>query len=244
LISFLAGAATVLAFAPVGVFPLAVATFAVLIRFWMRATPRRCFWFGFWFGFGLYVAGVSWVYVSLHTFGGMPAPLAGFATVGYCAFLALFPAAAGWLQARIPAPEPVRACLLIPAAWVLFEWTLEWIFTGFPWLAIGYAAVGWPLQGYAPLAGVYGLTFATLSLAGLFWVLVHDRRKLAFLTAIVALLVAGQGLQSVHWTRPSGEPVSVALLQGNIEQEMKFSPQRYPAIFETYARLARAPAPS
>jgi apolipoprotein N-acyltransferase len=238
LISFLAGAATVLAFAPVGVFPLAVATFAVLVRLWMGATPRRCFWLGFWFGFGLYGAGVSWVYVSLHTFGGMPAPLAGFATVGYCAFLALFPAAAGWLQARIPAPEPVRACLLIPAAWVLFEWTLEWIFTGFPWLAIGYAAVGWPLQGYAPLAGVYGLTFATLSLAGLFWVLVHDRRKLAFLTAIVALLVAGQGLQTVHWTRPSGEPVSVALLQGNIEQEMKFNPQRYPAIFETYARLA------
>ena len=67
----------------------------MLIHLWMHAPPRRCFWLGFWFGLGLFGAGVSWVYVSLHTFGGMPAPLAGIATVGFCAFLALFPAAAG-----------------------------------------------------------------------------------------------------------------------------------------------------
>jgi apolipoprotein N-acyltransferase len=238
LISFLAGAATVLAFAPAGLFPLAIATFAVLVRLWMHVPPRACFWRGFWFGLGLYGAGVSWVYVSLHTFGGMPAPLAGFATLGYCAFLALFPAAAGWLQARIPAPDAVRACLLIPSAWVLFEWTLEWLFTGFPWMAIGYASVGWPLQGFAPIAGVYGLTFATLVLAGLFWVLVHDQRKARVLIAIIAVLGVGQALQLIHWTRPVGEPIKVALLQGNIEQEMKFNPQRYPGIFDTYARLA------
>lgn len=238
MISFLAGAATVLAFAPAGLFPLAVATFAVLIHLWMHAPPRQCFWRGLWFGLGLYGAGVSWVYVSLHTFGGMPAPLAGFATVAYCAFLALFPAAAGWLQARIPAPDPVRACLLIPSAWLLLEWTLEWLFTGFPWLAIGYAAVGWPLQGYAPLAGVYGLTFATLALAGMLWVLVHRPRKPAFAVAIALLVAVGQALQEVQWTKPSGEPVAAALLQGNIEQEMKFSPQRYPGIFDTYAGLA------
>jgi apolipoprotein N-acyltransferase len=238
LISFLAGAATVLAFAPVGLFPLAVATFAFLIHLWMHATPRQCLWRGFWFGLGLYGAGVSWVYVSLHTFGGMPAPLAGFFTVGYCAFLALFPAAAGWLQARIPAPDAVRACLVIPGAWVLSEWTLEWLFTGFPWLAIGYSAVGWPLQGFAPLTGVYGLTLATLALAGMLWMLIHGPRKPAFAVGIAVLIAVGQALQAVQWTRPSGEPVSAALLQGNIEQEMKFSPQRYPAIFDTYARLA------
>jgi len=238
LISFLAGAATVLAFAPVGVFPLAIATFAVLVRLWMHVPPRVCFWRGFWFGLGLYGAGVSWVYVSLHTFGQMPAPLAGIATVGYCAFLALFPALAGWLQARIPASDAVRACLLVPSAWVLFEWTLEWLFTGFPWLAIGYASVGWPLQGFAPITGVYGLSFATLVLAGLFWLLAHDRRKFTFTLVIIALLGFGFALQKAEWTRPSGEPISVALLQGNIEQEMKFRQERYPGIFDTYARLA------
>jgi apolipoprotein N-acyltransferase len=238
--SFLAGAATVLAFAPAGVFPLAAATFAYLIHLWMHAPPRLCFWRGFWFGFGLYLAGVSWVYVSLHTFGGMPLPIAGVATVGFCAFLALFPAAAGWLQARIPASHTVRACLLIPSAWVLFEWTLDWILTGFPWMAIGYASVGWPLQGYAPLGGVYLLSFATVVLAGLLWLVVHSPRKAECVMGIVAILGLGQALHAVQWTRPSGEPVSAALLQGNIEQEMKFNPQRYAGIFDSYARLAES----
>lgn len=234
--AFLGGAGTVLAFAPFALQPIAFLTFALLAHLWMPASPRRCAWHGFWFGFGLFGAGVSWVYVSLHQFGGMPAPLAGFATLVFCAFLALFPAAAGWLQARVPAGDAARACLLIPAAWVLFEWLLSWIFTGFPWLAAGYAAAGWPLQGYAPLGGVYLVSFVTVSLAGMLWLLVRQRPR--FLIAIVIVVGVGEALRHVRWTVPEGNPVEVALLQGNIEQEMKFRPERAPGIFETYARLA------
>ena len=236
--SLLAGAATVLAFAPFGLHPLAFLTFAVLVHLWMHAPPRRCAWHGFWFGLGVFGVGVSWVYVSLHDFGGMPAPVAGFATAVFCAFLALFPAAAGWLQARVPAPEAVRACLIIPAAWVLFEWMLVWIFTGFPWVAIGYSSAGWPLQGYAPLGGVYALSFIIVSVAGMLWLVV--RRRPRFLFLIVVVLGAGAALRSVSWSSPAGQPVAVALLQGNIEQEMKFRPERAAGIFETYARLAES----
>ena len=238
MIAFLAGAGTVLAFAPAGIFPIALLTFAFLAHLWMHAAPRRCAWTGFWFGLGLYGAGASWVYVSLHTFGGMPAPIAGIATAGFCAFLALFPAAAGWLQARVPAGDAARACLVIPAAWLLLEWMLEWILTGFPWLAIGYASVGWPLQGYAPLLGAYGLSFLTASVAGMAWLVARGQRKAVFTVAAVLVLGLGQALHYVRWTEPAGAPVAAALLQGNIEQEMKFSPQRYPGIFDTYARLA------
>ena len=235
MIAFLGGAASVLAFAPFELHPLAFLTFAFLVHLWMAAPPRRCAWTGFWFGLGLFGAGVSWVYVSLHQFGGMPAPVAGFATVAFCAFLALFPAAAGWLQARVPAPEAARACLLIPAAWVLFEWMLVWIFTGFPWLALGNTAPGWPLQGYAPLGGAYLLSFLTVSVAGMLWLV---RRRPKFLIPIVLVVGAGEALRHVHWTQPAGEPVSAALVQGNIAQEMKFRPERAAAIFDTYARLA------
>jgi apolipoprotein N-acyltransferase len=227
---------TVLAFAPFELHPLAFLTFAFLVHLWMAASPRRGAWTGFWFGLGLFGAGTSWVYVSLHQFGGMPAPLAGFATVAFCAFLALFPAAAGWLQARVPAPEAARACLLIPAAWVLFEWMLVWIFTGFPWMALGNSAPGWPLQGYAPLGGAYLISFLTVSIAGMLWLVARRRPK--FLIAIVLVVGIGEALRHVDWTRPEGEPVSAALLQGNIEQEMKFRPERAAAIFDTYARLA------
>jgi len=236
-IAFLAGAATVLAFAPVGFYPLALASFAVLIHLWMRAAPRACFWSGFAFGLGLFGGGVSWVYVSLSQFGGMPAPLAGLATFLFCAFIALFCAAAGWLQARVPAADSVRACLIIPAAWTLFEWLRGWILTGFPWLSAGYAATGWPPEGYAPVLGVYGLSFLTLSLAGMLWALVTKKKILLFVP-LVAVLGAGQALRSVDWTAPVGDPVQAALLQGNIEQEMKFRPERYARILETYARLA------
>jgi apolipoprotein N-acyltransferase len=230
----------VLAFAPLGFFPLALLTFAVLVHFWMGATPRRAFWSGYAFGLGLFGAGVSWVYVSLHTFGGMPLPLAALATFLFCAFLALFPAAAGWLQARVPAHPYFRACLLIPAAWSLIEWVRSWIFTGFPWLSTGYAAVGWPLQGYAPLVGVFGLSFITVSLAGMGWLLFRRERLLILATTFIGIIAAGQALRQVHWTEPAGEPVSAALLQGNIEQDLKFRPERYATILATYVRLAES----
>jgi len=228
----------VLAFAPLGFFPLALLTFGLLAHFWIGATPRQAFWSGYAFGLGLFGAGVSWVYVSLHTFGAMPLPLAALATFLFCAFLALFPAVAGWLQARIPAQAAVRACLLIPAAWTLIEWLRSWIFTGFPWLSVGYASVGWPLQGYAPLLGVFGLSFMTVSLGGMAWLLFQRQRLLVIATTFIAIIVAGQALRHVHWTEPAGEPVSAALLQGNIEQDLKFRPERYAAILATYVRLA------
>ena len=238
MIAFLAGAASVLAFAPFGLEPLAFLTFAALVHLWSDAPPRRCAWLGFWFGLGFFGAGVSWIYVSLSRFGGMPPLLAGVATALFCAFLALFPAGAGWLQARIPVAAAVRAALLIPAAWVLFEWALTWIFTGFPWLAIGYTSAGWPLQGYAPIGGVYAVSFVTLSIAGMVWLVAQHRPM--FLIAIIALVGVGEGLRRVEWSQKAGEPVSVALLQGNIEQEMKFRPERAAAILSTYARLAES----
>jgi apolipoprotein N-acyltransferase len=237
-IPFLAGAATVVAFAPAGVYPLSLITFALLVQRWSEASPRRCFMTGFWFGLGFFAVGVSWVYVSMSEFGGMPPPLAAFSTAFFCAFLALFPATAGWLQARIPAPLAVRVCLLIPAAWTVFEWLRGVIFTGFPWISVGYAAVGWPMQGYAPLGGVYLLTFLTLLLAGVVLLAFQNKRSMAAILGFTAILVTGEALRHVEWTTPEGPPVETSLLQGNVPQEMKFRPERYAKILETYARLA------
>ena len=238
--AFLSGAASVLAFAPAGLYPLALVTFALLAHLWVRATPRDAFWLGGSFGLGLFGAGVSWIYVSLSEFGGMAPPLAALFTALLCALLALFPAAAGWLQARIPAGQLTRAWLLVPASWTLFEWLRGWIFTGFPWLATGYAAAGWPLQGFAPLLGVYGLSFITVSLAAMGWSIARgDRRAVAVVLAF-AIVGGGAALNTVAWTSPQGAPVSAALLQGNIEQDLKFKPERYARILDTYASLAES----
>jgi apolipoprotein N-acyltransferase len=175
--------------------------------------------------------------VSLSRFGGMPLPLAGIATAGFCAFLALFPAAAGWLQARIPAHPALRAALLVPASWTLFEWLRSWLLTGFPWLSAGYASIGWPLQGYAPLTGVFGISFLSVSAGGLLW-LAFTRRSFSYAFIFLAIVGAGQALRYVSWTSPSGPPVTASLLQGDVAQDLKFSPERYAHTLQTYARLA------
>ncbi len=230
------GAASVFAFAPFGAYPVLLASFALLAHLWTDA-PQRCFWTGWAFGLGLFGAGVSWVYVSMSRFGGMPPMLAAIATAGFCAFLALFPALAGWLQARIPASIALRAVLLMPASWTLFEWLRSWLLTGFPWLSAGYAAIGWPLQGYAPLTGVFGISFLTACGGGLLYVLIRER-KLAYAAAFVGIVGGGQALRHMQFTAPSGAPVTASLLQGNIAQDLKFSPERYLHTLQTYTRLA------
>ena len=237
-VAFLAGAAAVLSFAPIGLYPVSIASFALLAHLWMRATPRRALWIGFAFAMGMFGAGVSWVYVSLSVYGGMPPPIAAFATLGFCALISLFPAGAGWLQARIPASDLARASLVMPAAWTLFEWLRSWVLTGFPWLSAGYATTGWPAQGFAPLLGVFGLSFLTFAFGGLLWTCVRTGRWALPVAAAVAIFGIGQALRTIEWTEPSGAPVSVALIQGNIAQELKFQPERYTRILDTYARMA------
>jgi len=234
-----AGAATVLGYSPFDVFPVALAGFALLVHCWIGArSPREGFLYGFWFGLGLFGAGVSWVYVSMHRFGAMPAALAAFATLGFCAFLALFPALVGALQARPRVPAGARAALLIPAAWTLLEWLRGWILTGFPWLTAGYAAIDSPLAGYAAIAGVHAVSFSVMASAGLLWCVATRHSRWLAAGSFVALGAAGAMLKEVAWSEPAGPALSVSLLQGNIAQDLKFDPARYAHTLETYAQLA------
>jgi len=89
-----AGAACVFGFAPFYAWPVPILALGVLFAAFERsAGPRSAALAGFAFGLGYFLAGVSWVYVSLHDFGSMPAILAGLATFLFCAYLAIFPAA-------------------------------------------------------------------------------------------------------------------------------------------------------
>ncbi len=236
-VALLAGAAAVLGFSPVDFFPATIAALALLIHLWVRApSPRAAFAAGFLFGLGFFLAGVSWVYVSLNRFGAMPAPLAAFATFGFCAFLALFPALTGWAQAKLP--RPALRPLAIPALWVLAEWLRGAILTGFPWLSAGYAAIDSPLAGYAPLGGVYLLSFLTVGAAALLWMIAAGKARWAAAAGFAAIGIGGALLQTVAWTKPSGKPLSASLLQGNVPQGLKFDPAHYERTLETYARLA------
>jgi apolipoprotein N-acyltransferase len=238
-----AGALTVAGFAPLAVFPLPLLTLAALLLVWLRAaTPQAAFRTGVAFGAGLFGVGASWVYVSLHDFGMMPAPLAAIGTLAYCAILSLYPAAAGWCLARLRLGRPASALFAFPVLWTLFEWLRGWIFTGVSWLALGYSQVDSPLAGFAPVVGTYGVSFVTALCAGLLVIVVagSGKARLAAGAALVFAFGLGQLARQIDWTSPQGTPLKVALLQGNIPQDLKFQPDRYAATLATYKRLIEA----
>ena len=248
-VALLLGAAGVAAFAPLGGFPVAWLTLGGLYALLgpladKRGPARAGALVGGLFGLGGFLAGVSWVFVSLSTFGGMPAPVAAFATLLFCAAMALYPALAGALFVRLAPPAGWRRALVFAALWTLAEWLRGWLLTGFPWLAAGYSQTPpSPLAGFAPLAGVYGVSlFTALTGALLAETLLGGRRRGMRLIAggaLAALLLAGAALSGRGWTTPEGEALRVALLQGNIAQDVKWRPERFEESLRAYYHLMR-----
>lgn len=236
-----AGVLAVCGFAPFGVFALPVLALAALLWLSDTLTARAAALNGFVFGMGFFLAGVSWVNVSLSQFGGMPLPLSLLATALFCAYLAVFPAAV-LAVCRALRPGAVMTPLLFAALWVLSEWLRGTLFSGFPWLASGYAhATPSPLAGYVPLFGVHGAGFVAALMAGVMAQLVRGRIRLhPGLLSLAVLLVVGGALGAARWTEATGRTLSVSLLQGNIEQSMKWLPERLPDSMQAYLELARA----
>ncbi|MES2536468.1 MAG: apolipoprotein N-acyltransferase [Pseudomonadota bacterium] len=242
LLALAAGALTVLAFAPFGLWPLQIASLAFL--FWLvlrQSSIKRSVLIGWAFGFGWMACGVYWLYISMHRYGGLPSLMAVTAVALLAALLGAFTAlatgSATWFRQRSTASDSVFLLAIFPALWTLGEWLRGWVFTGFPWLASGYAHTAGPLAGYAPVAGVYGLAWIAALIAGCLVLLRSGKLPPAL---AVLLLAAGLGLKNIDWTSASGQPITVRLLQGNVAQEMKFAPDQTHNTLALYHDMIRA----
>lgn len=242
IVALIAGAATELAFAPFGVWPLQIATLALFFFLMLRESSiKRSALISWAYGFGWSVCGIYWLFVSMHRYGGMPSVLAAIAvglmglTLGV--FSALAVSAAMWLRQRWTASPTVMLLLIFPATWTLAEWVRDWIFTGLPWTSSGYAHSISPLAGFAPIVGVFGLTLLSALIAGS--LALAPTKKLA-LGISVLLLAAGFGLKKIDWTAPQGQPISVRLLQGNVSLDTKFEPEHINASLLLYYEMIRA----
>ncbi|WP_417662004.1 apolipoprotein N-acyltransferase [Pseudomonas sp.] len=243
LISMAAGTITTFALAPFDIWPLALLSIALFYLGLRDLSPRKAAGRGWCYGFGLFAAGTSWVYVSIHTFGAASPLLAGLLTFGFVAGLGLFFALAAFLWARwIRRTEaPLADALAFAALWVAQEAFRGWFLTGFPWLYAGYSQLDGPLTGLAPVGGVWLISFALALSAALIINLYSLRKQPAFLTVGAVLLVApwlsGLLLNGYAWTKPAGQPQSVLSIQGNIEQSMKWDPAKLEAQLELYRDL-------
>ncbi len=204
------------------------------------------------FSLASFSAGLSWLYISMHDVGGMPAPMAALAVVLLSAYLSLYPAAAAWAAWRVAGTRgPIPLAVALGAAWTLAELAKGWVFTGFPWLSVGYAQIDGPLAGLAPLAGVHAISGASLTVAALMaWAVgapslsEHPTRtRLQALGLAALLLLAPLASSPQQWTQPNGPPLSVRLIQGNVPQVLKFQPERtLQAMLDYLAQVESSPA--
>ena len=261
------GALLPLSLAPFGWWPLGLMSIAGWL--WLLDRSAAGAALGFAYGVGKYGVGVSWVYVSIHLYGGASPVLAGFLVLLFVCGLALFTLLQGWLYVLLRASPPVpletasaaegqlapkklaaarhwRMALfnawLFAAVWVLFEWLLTWFLSGFPWLYPGYGHLQTPLAHLVPLAGV---SFASLGVVvtAAFLPLGFFLRGMGWRFRAVALAVAaapwllGLALSGVQWVAPAGER-SAALVQGNVDQAVKWLPESRVPIIQRYLNLS------
>ena len=163
-------------------------------------------------------------------YGGVPIGLSLIGLMLFTLYLSLFSALgfllASYLSKRWQLSQTISLILIYPACWAISEMLRGYVFTGFPWLTSGYAHNVNVLSGFAPIIGVYGMSFIAALIAGFIALCLLDSKKIIrYSLCVVGLFALGWGLQQVAWTKAQGKPLTVRLIQGNIDQGIKFDVQ-------------------
>ncbi|GGC84133.1 apolipoprotein N-acyltransferase [Undibacterium terreum] len=243
--ALLAGCASVLAFAPYNLWPVQILCLALVFHLgWRSTSVKRALLLGWCYGFAYLYLGVSWLLIALTRFGGMPIWISAPALALLVAYMAIYSGlvlgGAVWLRQRWRIGDRTGLLLVMPALWAVGECLRNWLFTGFPWVSIGYAHTSSPLAGYAAVVGVYGVGWVVALIAACLACWSHKKLTLPL---IMLVLVVGSGLRTIQWTHASGNPISVRLLQGNVAQDMKFDEAHLVQSLEMYRdMIVAAPA--
>jgi len=241
-ICFALGALQVLAFAPFEIWPISFLSLAAYFFMLRSLTANRAFKAGLAYGYGLYGFGVSWVYVSLSTYGGMPFWMGGIAIFGFAGILALFIATAAFVSVKFFDRKFIL--LITPFVWSIFEWLKSWVLTGFPWLDIGYTQTPSWLFSWAPLGGVYLVGFmvcvaSILIVGSVNAILNSEKRLFALALGGVSLLFIGSFfLDQYSWSEPVGEPQKIGIVQANVPINNKWQSSVRSELISNYQNLS------
>lgn len=252
-ISFLSGLSLVFAYAPFSQWWLPF----LVLPFWFnrlekwlalneKSSRRLLTTHSFVFGFGWFASGISWVHVSIAEFGGMPLAISLLLMLLLCLYLAIYPALCGYLCATLArfshstsSRRHEQTLWFFPSCWLLSEYLRGSVLTGFPWLSLGYTQIDGPLAPLAPMIGEIGITFCLLLMTvSAAKISQNSRYFKAFIPVLLIIIMTGYA--HIHqWVTPSGATVKTALVQGNIEQSMKWQPEHQWPTMLKYLDLTR-----
>ena len=246
LIFFVLGCVTTLAFAP---FEWSILVPLVLVPFLyvcLTNSPRDSAKHGFWLGFGMFLTGTYWVYISVAVFGEAPTWIALLLMIGLVLLMSAYLWITGWLISRLASGEPWLLLAVAPAAWVIVEWARGWLITGFPWMSLGYSQVDSALAGWAPIIGVYGISALMVlsSAAILVAIMTRGRQQMIAVGLVMLPGLVGAGLRAVDWTEPDGEPLIATIIQGGISQDKKWLIEQFQPTLDFYRSETRKAAGS
>lgn len=207
---------------------------------WLNARfTKRSFISAWCFGLGFFGTGIAWVHVSIATFGGVPLIASLMLMFLLCGYLALFPAVFYFLLQRyfVVTLWPLAA----PLIWLLMEWVRANALTGFPWLSIGYSQTDSPLHIFYPLIGEIGVSGLMILLASVATVFLYQRSSQSLFTMLSVYLIVWVSsflLAQHNWLEPTEHVKKVALVQGNIEQNIRWRPEQDLPTMEKYLTLS------
>ena len=229
LLTFLAGASIIGAFAPISIW---YAIFPGLLWFILplqTLTLRQALYRGLWFNIGFYTAGISWVHVSIYRFGDIPLFLSLPLTAGFVLFLACYSTSMVYLLNRYFSKRSSKIYFLVafPFSWMFVEWVAGWIFTGFPWLNLGHSQTDGFLSSIAPVFGSSAISFIIIVSVGLIALTLRDGVNAAKITLpiITSLIVIISVFHNISWVETKDKFIDVSLIQPSIPQNKKWLPE-------------------
>ena len=232
------GIGVTLSLAPFNLWPLAFISAAILHRLISVHSLKNALTHSFLFSFTVHLSGVHWVWVSMHDYGGMSPIFAGFATVMFCLFLAIWIIPFTWIYQRYLQRQMIGTTFGFAGLWFLHEWVRTWLFTGFPWLFIGYSQTEGPFRELAPILGVMGIGFCIALISSYLSLITrgHMNRQHAMFFSLSLAFLVGLLLVSKHtpWTHPTNTtPINAVIFQPNTPLYEKWNPMNHDRIVQT-----------
>ena len=231
LFAFTLGSLNVFSFAPYYFYPISFITLILFFSFNKEHSKKLSFFYGL----GFFIFGIHWIYIALNTYGNMHPIGASISTLGLCIFLALFYIPLGFKNSSF------FSLFLVASFFTLAEWLRSFIFTGFPWLSLGYSQVpNGAFVGYLPILGIHGVTFFIVLTALMIHHLISTSKKnikLILILFILIIFMFGKFAHNKKWTEPMGNPFSISLIQGNVDQSLKWDQKYFSQTLSNYSNL-------